>query len=93
MKRLYLFMGLLATIAIVMTVGYRAIAQTIEHRIQTKIARVQAGMDAWTGAGKDPRPIVSIIGQVMPALDKHDPKTAEALLDRALEMLGPSAPK
>jgi hypothetical protein len=62
------------------------------QRIQTKIARVQAGMDAWTGAGKDPTPIVGILAGVMPALERRDPKSAESLLDRALTLLGPTAP-
>jgi hypothetical protein len=49
-------------------------------------------MDAWTSAGHDPLPIAGILSGVMPALQRHEPIVAEALLDRALDILGPNAP-
>jgi hypothetical protein len=92
MKRVAVLVGLLGLLAIAVIMGYLVIARSVSQRIQTKIARVQAGMDAWTSAGHDPLPIAGILSGVMPALQRREPIVAEALLDRALDMLGPNAP-
>jgi hypothetical protein len=92
MKRVAVLVGLLGLLAIAVTMGYLVIARSVSQRIQTKIARVQAGMDTWTSAGHDPLPIAGILSGVMPALQRREPVVAEALLDRALDMLGANAP-
>jgi hypothetical protein len=92
MKRAAVLLGLLGLLAIAVIAGFQVIARSTSQRIQTKIARVQAGMDAWTSAGHDPLPIAGILSGVMPAIQRHEPVVAEALLDRALDLLGPNAP-
>ncbi len=63
-------------------------AQDIATRLQDKAAKPQAGVISWTQQGRDPSAVLAIIDQVKPALDAGDPHKAEALLDRALAMLG-----
>jgi hypothetical protein len=82
-----------AAVSAVVAAGYSAVVQTVASRIKAKGARVEAGLDTWVKEGNDPAPIVAVLKGVMPALDAGDPTTAEALLDRAIGMLGASAPR
>ena len=50
MKRVAVLVGLLGLVAIAVIMGYVVIARSVSQRIQTKIARVQASMPAWTRA-------------------------------------------
>jgi len=67
--------------------GVHALAQSMAERIQKKAAQAQSGVRSWADEGRDPSAVIAIMQQVKPALDAGDPRKAEALLDRALEML------
>jgi len=61
------------------------------HRLQGKAAEAQAGVRSLAKEGRDPSAVLAILQQVKPALDAGDPQEAEALLDRALQMLSEAA--
>ena len=73
--------------------GVRAVAQSMAERIQKKAAQAQSGVRGWAEEGRDASAVIAIMQQVKPALDAGDPRKAEALLDRALEMLAVAVPR
>jgi len=90
LKRPFVIFAMLALAGVLFT-GWRVVAQDLAHRLQTKAAEAQAGVRSWAEEGRDPSAILSVTQQVQPALDAGDPHKAEALLDRALKMLGDGA--
>ena len=58
--------------------------------IRQKMEKVQAGVEAWQSAGRDPSAIGEIMQEFEPAMRTGKVKEAEAVLDRALKALGKS---
>jgi hypothetical protein len=56
--------------------------------IRDKMQKVQAGMQQWKAAGRDPVPVDQIMREVDPLMKERKFAEAEAVLDRALEILG-----
>ena len=90
LKPLFLTFGSLVLAGVLFT-GLRIAAQDLPHRLREKAAEAQTGVRSWVEEGRDPSAILALMQQVKPALDAGDPRQAEALLDRALNMLSDSA--
>jgi hypothetical protein len=56
-------------------------------RLQRKMQRVQQGIRRWQRERRDPRPVGEILEQLEPLIRQGKIKEAEAVLDRALELL------
>ena len=84
MKRLAALLVLLLTAGVL---GFTVVAQNMERRLKDKGAQAVSRVRSLASHGGDPSAILAVMQQVKPALDARDPKKAEALLDRALNML------
>jgi Spy/CpxP family protein refolding chaperone len=62
--------------------------QARQRGLQVKVARIQKGMKARQQAGESPRKISELMNQFTPLMQKGRVNEAEAILDRALKMLG-----
>jgi hypothetical protein len=63
----------------------------LQARLQRKVQQVQAGVQRWQGEGRDPSRVGEIMQGFGPLMQEGRPHEAEAVLDRALEVLGPGA--
>jgi hypothetical protein len=88
MKRLALSLGALTLMAGIVLIGFTIKANDTANRLRTKAAAAQASVRSWVEHGQDPSSVLTLLQQVKPALDSGDPPKAEALLDRALKLLG-----
>jgi len=60
----------------------------IQERLQRKVQRVHEGVQRRSRAGGDPTPIIQLMNGLQPLLQQSRLQEAEALVDRALGMLG-----
>jgi hypothetical protein len=60
----------------------------IQARFQRKMQQVQAGVQRWQAQGRDPSPVAAIMQQFEPLMRAGRLREAEAVLDRALALVG-----
>ncbi len=58
-----------------------------KERLQSKIKKVQAGVQKWQEAGRDPSEVARIMEEFKPLIDAGKIAEAEAVLERALKAL------
>ena len=61
--------------------------EEVQRILQTKLQSVQKGVERWQGEGRDPSPVAEIMQQFDSLMKTGKHKEAEALLDRALNLL------
>jgi hypothetical protein len=61
--------------------------QEMQRVLETKMQKVQEGVQRWQNEGRDPSPIAEIMKEFEPLMKKSKHKEAEAVLDRALKLL------
>jgi Spy/CpxP family protein refolding chaperone len=62
--------------------------EEVQRTLQTKVQSVQEGVQRWQTDGRDPSPVVEIMQELEPLMKAGKHKEAEAVLDRALKVLG-----
>lgn len=67
--------------------GGPAQAGATKERLQSRIKKVQAGVQKWQEAGRDPSAVGRIMEEFKPLIDAGKIAEAEAVLDRALKAL------
>ena len=63
---------------------------SLQAIIQSKVEKVEAGVEKWQNEGRDPSPIGELMQEFEPLMKAGKAKQADALLDRALKLLGES---
>jgi hypothetical protein len=63
---------------------------SLQARIEAKLEKVRAGVEKWQNDGRDPSPIAEIMQQFEPLMKAGKVNEAEALLEKALTLLGES---
>ena len=61
--------------------------EEVQRSLQTKLQSVQEGVQQWQGEGRDPSPVAEIMQEFDSSMKTGKHKEAEALLDRALNLL------
>ena len=61
--------------------------EEVQRILQTKLQSVQDGVQRWQGDGRDPSPVAEIMQEFDALMKKGKHKEAEAVLDRALNLL------
>jgi Spy/CpxP family protein refolding chaperone len=61
--------------------------EEVQRTLQTKLQSVQKGVERWQGEGRDPSPVAEIMQEFDSLMKTGKHKEAEALLDRALNLL------
>jgi hypothetical protein len=59
----------------------------LQARLQRKMQQIQAGVQRWQREGRDPSRVGEIMQGFEPLMREGRPHEAEAVLDRALELL------
>jgi len=62
--------------------------EDLQKRLQGKMEKVKAGVEQWQSEGRDPSPVAEIMQEFEPLMKAGQFEKAEALLDRALKLLG-----
>lgn len=86
----YAVIGLSALMGVLLVV-YFSSAGGVSSRVHEKSARVMAGANVVMQQGGDVSEVLGLIGQIKPLLAQGDVANAEAVLDKALILLGPAA--
>jgi hypothetical protein len=56
--------------------------------LEEKLQRVEAGVQAWSRAGRDPSSVIQVMRRFQPLMEQGRPREGEAILDEALRLLG-----
>ena len=64
--------------------------EEVQRLLQTKLQKVQDGVQRWQNDGRDPSAVAEIMQEFEPLMKQGKHKDAEALLDRVLKLLNES---
>jgi len=62
--------------------------EELQKRLQGKMEKIKAGVEQWQSDGRDPSPVAEIMQELEPLMKAGQLEKAEAVLDKALKLLG-----